>query len=143
MNHTIVVSDVFEKTLYSIAVRKRYCRNVSVSNDGLLGILSDMDCFVLNPYTKDVFDLTVNSNPEIEEEELKNKNKKKQVLVICNLDCVGANSISRFVEWKGSSHSCLMSVGSKRIWRVFKSSSTHSRFISSNTDMDNAILVLS
>lgn len=82
MNNTIIVSDVFEKTLYSITARKRYCRNVSVSDDGMLVILSDTDCFVLNPYTKDIFDLSVYSKTEIEEEELKNKNKKKQVLLI-------------------------------------------------------------
>lgn len=140
MNHSVVVSDVFEKTLYSIAVRKRYCRNVSVSNDGMVAILSDMDCFVLNPYTKDVFYLSINSNPEIEDDELKSKNKKKQVLLEDSLDDVGSNSISRFVKWKRKSHTCLVSVGSQRVWRFFKSAFTHSRSVSGDTDMDISIL---
>ena len=49
MNHPFLVSDVLVKSTYSVSPRKRFCQNVALVNES--------DCFVLNTYNHDLFDI--------------------------------------------------------------------------------------
>ena len=57
MNHPFLVSDVLVKSTYSVSPRKRFCQNVAVSEEGFVALVNESDCFVLNTYNHDLFDI--------------------------------------------------------------------------------------
>ena len=57
MKPSVFRSDIFEKSIYSLTPRKRQCRTVSVSDNGFVATLDNTGCIVLNPYTKDLYDI--------------------------------------------------------------------------------------
>ena len=71
MNHPFLVSDVLVKSTYSVSPRKRYCRNVAVSEEGFVAVVSESDGFVLNPYNHDLFDIPTEEKTAMDDESAK------------------------------------------------------------------------
>lgn len=96
MNHPVLVSDVLVKSSYSVSPRKRYCQNVAVSEEGFVAVVSESDCFVLNPYNHDLFDI-----PNEERVVMEDDSSKK---VVCeeNQSPIDGKSRRNPSQWSGS-----------------------------------------
>lgn len=71
MNHPFLVADVLVKSTYSVSPRKRYCQNVAVSEEGFVAVVSESDCFVLNPYNHDLYDIPTEETVAMEDDSSK------------------------------------------------------------------------
>lgn len=83
MEWNVCRSDLLEKSLYTVSPRKRQCRTVSVSDSGFVATLDEKGCTVLNPFTKDVYDICLCENQQ--DLCMGEKESSKQVLLPIHL----------------------------------------------------------